>query len=508
MLRTVHFLGSGDRMAKKRSTADTIKREVNRLLWVIGLILFLGLAAFAAASYGIAVVGNGLSASEWLRDSLLTLTLLVATLLFTLLVGYDTVQRSARRINKALGQELQQLKAANNTARALQAMASTMRATLDHQQVVASALDVCSLALEEAGIPGRALAGAVFLYEDKALTPVAGRRFDEADLRRPIRGDRGLIAAALADAETRVTPTPADDEVLGTLTTMKECELAVCVPLRAGFQIFGVMVLGIKVKARLRREQIDLFNSVADQAIIALQNAQLYQSLEAEKRRIIEAEEEARKELARDLHDGPTQSVAAIVMRINFVSTLMRKDPRAAMDELKRIEQLAKDTSKEIRGMLFTLRPLVLDTEGLAAAIEKVMDRHRDNTGIAFELKGGDAGDLLNEKAQGVVFYIAEEALGNAAKHSEAELIQVRLWEEDGLFVARIEDDGKGFDVPSVTENYSSRGSLGMVNMRERAELIDGTLRMESEPGQGTAITLIVPLDKAGRQVTPNGLHA
>jgi signal transduction histidine kinase len=98
--------------------------------------------------------------------------------------------------------------------------------------------------------------------------------------------------------------------------------------------------------------------------------------------------------------------------------------------------------------------------------------------------------------------------LGNAAKHSEAALIQVRLWEEDGLFVARIEDDGKGFDLQAVTENYSSRGSLGMVNMRERAELINGTLRLESEPGRGTAITLIVPLDKAGRRAAPNGAHS
>ena len=112
---------------------------------------------------------------------------------------------------------------------------------------------------------------------------------------------------------------------------------------------------------------------------------------------------------------------------------------------------------------------------------------------------GGEFGDLLNERAQGVVFYIIDEAMGNARKHAQAKNIEVRFWKEKDLFAARIRDDGVGFDVSSVNQNYSSRGSLGMVNMHERAALIDGSLRVESIPGRGTAITLIVPLSKHGR---------
>jgi signal transduction histidine kinase len=270
------------------------------------------------------------------------------------------------------------------------------------------------------------------------------------------------------------------------------------IPLRAGFQIYGVMLLGTETKTTFTASHLDLFSSVADQAVIALQNAQLYQRLQAEKQRIIDADEEARKELARDLHDGPTQSIAAIAMRINFIRSLMRKDPRQAFVELKKVEELAKETSREIRAMLFALRPLVLETQGLSAAIEMAMNKIRESDGLKMRLVGGENGDLLNDQAQGVVFYIVEEALGNARKYSQANLVEVRLWQEQELFVVRIQDDGEGFDIQSVNANYSARGSLGMVNMRERAERIDGSLKVESTPGNGTTITLVVPLDKHG----------
>jgi signal transduction histidine kinase len=116
-------------------------------------------------------------------------------------------------------------------------------------------------------------------------------------------------------------------------------------------------------------------------------------------------------------------------------------------------------------------------------------------------LQGGDLGDLLSKSAQSVVFSIVEEALGNARKYAKSSLVQVRFWQEDNLFVVRVQDNGIGFDTAAVNANYSARGSLGMVNMQERAERIDGSLRVESTPGRGTAVTLVVPLDKHGYQV-------
>ena len=493
-------------MTKGKEIANSIRVEYRRIIWGVAAIFALALVLGGLFFYGLARFETtaGLLTNWFVVFALMAILVVLAAGLACALI-LMVADQSSDRILDSIREEMRQLRAANNRAKALQEMASTLRATLSYEPVVESALDVCSLALEEFGIPNRALVGAVYLYENHELVPVAARRMSDHDLRVPVFGQQGIVAEAMQKAEPTVTHKPANDPELGHFGTFQQCESAICIPLRAGFQIYGAMLLGIRVKTRLYPDQLELFESVADQAVIALQNAQLYQKLRLEKKRIIETEEEARKELARDLHDGPTQSIAAIVMRLNFVTSLMRKDPAAALDELRRIEKLAKDTSKEIRGMLFTLRPLVLDSEGLAAAIERVMDQHRDNSGIRMQLVGGEYGELLTEKAQGVVFYIVEEALGNASKHSQANLIEVRLWQEDDLFVCAIQDDGVGFNVDAVNENYNSRGSLGMINMRERADLVDGTLQVKSRPGDGTRITLIVPLDKAGKSIPMMG---
>jgi signal transduction histidine kinase len=186
-------------------------------------------------------------------------------------------------------------------------------------------------------------------------------------------------------------------------------------------------------------------------------------------------------------------------MRLNFIRNMIDQDPERAKTELLKVETLTKEMSAEVRNMLFTLRPLVLETQGLGAAVESLLKRYRDTSGVDMQLAGSEHGSLLSKQAQGVVFAIVEEALNNARKYSEATQIEVRFWQEDNLFVASVHDNGVGFDTSSVARNYSTRGSLGMVNMHERAERIDGSLSVESSPQAGTTVTLVVPLDKHGR---------
>lgn len=472
--------------------------QLQIILWALTIII-LGVQ-YGAYYYIVGIMWGSATSDEWLPELIVssTIILILAALLSLLLSLIGA--RTRRRAVQANNAELRDLRAANNRARSLQAMASTLTATLSFERVMDVALDVCGMALEEMDIPTRSFVGAVYLYDHDELVPVASRRFVQRDYEKNLSGSSGLVAEALENAEAAVTDKPNHDPELNSIVAFQNCRAAVCLPLRAGFQIYGVMILATEAAAKFNQEHLDLFKSVSDQAVMALQNAQLYQKLELEKQRIIEADEEARRELARDLHDGPTQSVAAIAMRINFIRSLMPKDPRQAYNELKKVEDLAKQTSKEIRGMLFALRPLVLEDKGLGAAIETVMQKIRESDNLNLRLVGGEYGDLLGEQAQGTVFYIIEEALGNARKYSEANLIEVRLWREGGLFVARVRDDGKGFDTTAVNSNYSSRGSLGMVNMRERAERLDGSVQVESTPGQGATITLVVPLDKHGKK--------
>ena len=484
-----------------KNLAAKIKKEFQRLNWVM-IAIFLLLIVLMVTTFF--VVYSVVFASP-LLDWLPALAIAVISMFLTGIFAYAIIDRSSDRIQETTSQmveaELHQLRAANNRAKSLQSMASVMRATLSFERVVEEALDVCSLAIEEMGIPRQSLVGAVFLFNGEDLIPVATRRFTAVDFDKQLQGKRGIVGSALTQAEPVTTDHPRQDPELRQFVAFHQCLTAACIPLRAGFQIFGAIVIGSDTAVKFDKEHFELFNGVADQAVIALQNAQLYQRLEAEKQRIIEADEEARKELARDLHDGPTQTIAAIAMRINFIRSLLSRDPEQALGELEKVEELAKQTSKEIRGMLFTLRPLVLETQGLGAAIETVISRIKETDGLNIRLIGGEHGELLNESAQGVVFSIVEEALGNARKYSQASKIQVRFWQEDNLFVALVQDNGVGFDVQAVNQDYSSRGSLGMVNMRERADRIDGSLRLDSSPGHGTSVTLVVPLDKHGSHV-------
>ena len=445
-----------------------------------------------------------LQTNIWQGVPLALLVGLIPLVIGGLLLYYNSHQRDKLQntLVTYITQETGELQAAQNRARALQAMVSTLRATLSFERVVDAALDVCGLVLEESNIPARTLVGAVFLYERDALVPLVTRSFATRDLQKTVAGTDGIIGQALKQAEAAVSYNPAEDPELGSLYTFRNCHTAVCIPLRIGFQIFGALIIGTEAPIKFTPGQMGLFNSVADHTVIALQTAQLYQELRAEKERLVAADEAARKELARDLHDGPTQTVAAIAMRVNFIRSLIKRDPEQAIAELEKVEALARDTSRNIRGMLFTLRPLVLETEGLAAALENVMNRHQEMSGITMSLSGSEHGTMLDDRAQGVVFAIIEEALGNARKYSQASQVRVRFWQESGLFVAQVQDDGVGFDVQRVNMNYNTRGSLGMVNMRERAERIDGSIRIESQPGQGTKVTLVVPLDKHGRRAT------
>jgi signal transduction histidine kinase len=174
----------------------------------------------------------------------------------------------------------------------------------------------------------------------------------------------------------------------------------------------------------------------------------------------------------------------------------MERDPSRARAELARLEDLAHRTVREIRSMLFTLRPVILETEGLVAALKQYAENIQDNDSLPVEVDAEHYHDCLDTEAQGVVFAILEEAVNNAKKHAEASHIWVQLAVRGDMFVAQVVDNGRGFDLQAVERNYGSRGSLGLIHLKERADLVAGTLNIESTPGHGTRITLIVPIEE------------
>jgi signal transduction histidine kinase len=408
--------------------------------------------------------------------------------------------RMKQRVNTARRQEekeeLRRLRARHQQSRLIFELAGTLSATLSYQRVLEAMLDVNEIGLRELEGQTALLVSMVLLFSGDKLYVAASRHLPHRDQRAELGGREGALAEALSTAEPILCSQPGQDPELRQLTGLQQCSEVMAVPLRAGFESFGVAVFGSPAAEVFTPDYQDLLVALCNQGVVALQNAQLYQSLMEEKERIVSVEEDARKKLARDLHDGPTQSIAAIAMRTNYVRMLVDRASDKVPEELARIEELARRTTKEIRQMLFTLRPLILETQGLCAALEQYIAKRAETDPLPIHLEATEGVDRqLSKDQQGMSFYIIEEAISNARKHARANNIWVRLrMENAAAVIAEVEDDGVGFDVSVLQEGYESRGSLGMLNMRERAELVGGSWNIQSTPGKGTRVTVRIPL--------------
>jgi signal transduction histidine kinase len=389
----------------------------------------------------------------------------------------------------------------NERLRAIYELTSTLTATLSYKRVLDSALDLGYTALNPMPDPDEPvveekLVSAVFLFNGDELTVGSARRFTNADMRVQLRGNDGILKRIFDTGEAILTRDVGYDPELSRIIALRSCSSAYCFPLRSGFNVYGAMLFAHPDSNYFSKERRGLLDIIGRQSVIAVQNARLYQDLVEEKERMIDVQEETRKKLARDLHDGPTQSVAAIAMRINLARRMMKKNVKGTEEELEKIEELAHRTTKEVRHMLFTLRPLILESQGLTAALEAMAEKMRETYGqnVLINVDEKVLEDMEMGK-QGVIFYIIEEATNNARKHASAVHIWVRLRSfETGIALLEIEDDGVGFNVEAVHKSYDKRGSLGMVNLRERTELVNGLLNIDSAPGKGTRIQVYIPL--------------
>jgi len=418
------------------------------------------------------------------------------------LFGYISVQLvQTVRKNRQVQQEVQQKKLSmeSERLRAIYSLTSTLLATLNYHRVLESVLDLSLSALNtdaEASADDRLVCAVLLFSKNEALEVGSARRLTTADMRVVLHGRAGAVAQSLEQDKPVLLNDVQNDPELTRFVAFQRCREIYCFPLRSGFSAYGVLLFGHPQPGFFTRDRCEILDILGSQAVIAIQNARLYQDVVDERERMIETQEEARKKLARDLHDGPTQSVAAIAMRVNMVQRVLTRDPKAARDELGRIEDLASRTTKEIRHMLFTLRPLVLESQGLVAALQSMADKMKEtysqNVIIAVD------SNILQEfevGKQGVVFFIVEEAVNNARKHALAEHIWVNLRPfEKEMALLEVQDDGIGFDVASVNRSYDQRGSLGMVNLRERTELVNGVLNIQSAPGNGTRVQVFIPL--------------
>lgn len=207
--------------------------------------------------------------------------------------------------------------------------------------------------------------------------------------------------------------------------------------------------------------------------------------------KIISAQEEERKRIARELHDGAAQGMAAVMLQMAAVEESM--PPDREMERPRELARRAKgfmvNTLDDLRRMIQDLRPSVLDDMGLVAAVRRYSGTHLEAAGIRSEFQTSGRSVEMDSDVETAVFRILQEAINNAARHSGAKTVSVTMNFEPDLLWATVEDDGSGFDVEAV--RTSSKG-VGMDGMEERAELIGGRLTVVSRLGHGTRIALEV----------------
>jgi signal transduction histidine kinase len=257
-------------------------------------------------------------------------------------------------------------------------------------------------------------------------------------------------------------------------------------PITDGDEILGELFLANKEQPGgfTERDQ-ELLRLLATHAAIALVNARLY-----ERSRELSIMEE-RNRIARELHDSVTQKLFSLRLTVDAAATLLDRDPTRAAAELATVRRLAADATGELRAIMVGLRPVDLAGDGLDVALRKQADLLDRVHGAAVRFRGEPVAGLT-AAGQEAAYRIAQEALHNALRHGDPNLVEVTLTSSKGSAVLEITDDGTGFDADAEPTTTSAR-RLGLASMRERAAAVGGRLSVTSRSGGGASVRLVVP---------------
>lgn len=215
--------------------------------------------------------------------------------------------------------------------------------------------------------------------------------------------------------------------------------------------------------------------------------------------RILEAQEEERRRLSREIHDGPAQLLANSLLRTEIIEKKMNSDDSdsdSVLDEVRQLRHLVREALKEVRGIIYDLRPMALDDLGLVPALMKYLNTVKEsfNIPISFQLLGAER--RFSMKLETAVFRLVQESVQNACKHAQASQIEVKLeFQKDALSIL-VKDNGVGFHAEKQRED-----SFGLIGMSERVDLLGGKLTIHSQPNEGTIVLIHIPI-KQEEEVT------
>ncbi|CDF58763.1 sensor histidine kinase [Thermobrachium celere] len=213
--------------------------------------------------------------------------------------------------------------------------------------------------------------------------------------------------------------------------------------------------------------------------------------------KILEAQEDERKKIARDIHDGPAQYVASAVMRIDFTKKVIVKDLDKGLNELTELKEVLKTALKEIRAIIFDLRPMSLDDLGLVQTIQEYAKSIKEETDINIDLKLKPINDEVEPIIQVAVYRIIQEILNNIKKHSKAKNVEIKLDYGTKYLMIVVIDDGVGFDVEETLKKVKTQGTnYGLLGIMDRVQQLQGEFELESKKGIGTKFKIKLPVNR------------
>jgi signal transduction histidine kinase len=299
-------------------------------------------------------------------------------------------------------------------------------------------------------------------------------------------GHRLLLASSSPKSAVELTPLVMQN---GALPNMQRDTV---VPVSHAGELLGALAVNKKRGETMNNVEQKLVTDLAGQAGLVLKNVGLNQELlarlddlRASRQRLVTAQDEERRRLERDLHDGAQQYLVALKIKLGLAEAVAQPETkvRAMITQLKQDADDALETMRELARGIY---PPLLASDGLEAALRAQMRRIT----VPVDLQVDDVPRQRRE-AEGAVYFCCLEALQNVAKYAEAKRVHLRLWTENAKLAFHVEDDGRGFDPVTVPQ-----GS-GLQNMRDRVEALGGSLEVKSVPGQGTTIQGRVPVGLA-----------
>lgn len=210
-------------------------------------------------------------------------------------------------------------------------------------------------------------------------------------------------------------------------------------------------------------------------------------------RRIIRVQEEERQRVARDIHDGPAQTLANVTIKAEVCEKLIDIDKEKAKVELQVLRNILRDGIKDIRKIIYNLRPMAIDDLGFIPTVQRYIEGFQSETNIIVDFIILSQSPLEDSIKNLSIFRVIQEALNNIRKHSKAKTVKIKLEMSKKGINLNIIDDGIGFNIDEVDLNFRDDGGFGLVNMKERVELLNGSIQIRSELNRGTKINVNIP---------------